>query len=287
MRIALVTCEAKPEGSSDDRILQSALLTRGHEAHWEIWSNAGADWGTYDLALIRSPWDYYKRLPDFLAWTEKVGRLTRLANPKETIRENATKDYLLDLEMRGLPIVPSIIAQDKATAMHVAVQMLEKGPLIVKPTVSGSSYLTFLLKDEALLESSVQKVLAHSEVLLQPFIESIATDGEISLIYFRIGKEWKYSHAVLKTAAPNEFRVQSDYSGKVESFEPSKKIFAFAQAILERLSPHDSYVRIDLVDWKTKPKIGEIELIEPALFFGFSPGAAARQIEALEMLPSI
>jgi glutathione synthase/RimK-type ligase-like ATP-grasp enzyme len=284
MRIALVTCEAKPEGTTDDRILLSALKAAGHEAKFEIWSDAGAHWNNYSCALLRSPWDYYLRLPEFLKWAAATSGKTKLLNSLETVRENATKDYLLDLEQRGLPIVPSFIAENRHVAETAAQKMLQKSPIIVKPTVSGSSYLTFLVRSQDEIESAVRKVLTHSEVLLQPFIESITTEGEISLIYFRCGSEWKYSHSVLKTAAPRDFRVQTDFNGKVEAFEPTKKIFALAEKILSQLSSADSYVRIDLVDWKTNPKIGELELIEPALFFGFSPKGAELQIESLEYL---
>lgn len=284
MRIALVTCEEKPEGTADDRILQAALGAKGHAAEYKIWSDPEADWEKFDLALLRSPWDYYKRLPEFLAWTSRVSRSTRLANPLDTVRENATKDYLLDLEKRGLAIVPSFFAKDRATAIDAGYQMLRNGPIVVKPAVSGGSFLTYLVRSAKELETPVQQVLAHSEALLQPFMDSVPADGEISLIYFRVGASWKYSHSVLKTAAPEEFRVQTDFAGKVERFEPSRKLFAFAEQILQRLSPGDLYVRIDLVDWKKSPKIGEIELIEPALFFAFSEQAAALQIEAIEAI---
>lgn len=281
MKIALVTCEEKAGGTADDHILRDELTRRGHEVHAPIWSQS-SQWNNFDLALLRSPWDYYKRLPEFLQWASATSKQTRLINPLETIRENAHKEYLLDLGQRGLPVVPSFIAQDAPTALTAARKMLKKSPVVIKPAVSGGSYLTYLIHKEQELEEFIKNVIAQSEAMLQPFMPSIPADGEVSLIYFRVGAQWKFSHSLLKTAAQGDFRVQQKHRGALHEYAPGKKVLQLAEAILKDLSPADLYIRIDLVDWKTDPKIGELELIEPELFFRLSPKAAPLLADALE-----
>lgn len=282
MRIAIATCRKKPEGTTDDQLLIAALKQRGHEPSNVMWSDPQADWGKFDLCLLRSPWDYYERLPEFLAWAEKADKVTKLLNPLPTVRVNAEKDYLLGLEKQGFPVVPSFIFEAAPPALERARSLLRQQPIVLKPTVSGGSYLTYVARTEAELQPAVQEVLAHGKLLLQPYLTSIETEGEVSLIYFRVGREWRYSHAVLKTAATGEFRVQTDFGGKVEPWEPNASCRRLSERLLETLAPGDIYARIDLVDWRTSPRLGELELIEPALFFAQAARPAPLLVEALE-----
>ena len=32
------------------------------------------EWARFDVALLRSTWDYTERLPEFLAWVERTAR---------------------------------------------------------------------------------------------------------------------------------------------------------------------------------------------------------------------
>ena len=284
MRIAIATCRKKPEGTTDDQLLTVSLRARGHEPSNVKWSDPEVDWAAFDCCLLRSPWDYYERLPDFLRWAELTDQKTRLLNPLSTVRVNAEKDYLLSLQQEGFPVVPSYIFSRNDEALERARALLCHTPVVLKPTVSGGSYLTYLVKTEAELAPAAARVLAHGKLLLQPYLTTIETEGEVSLMYFRVGKKWQYSHGVLKTAAKGEFRVQTDFGGRVEPYAPDARVKALADRILATLAPGDIYVRIDLVDWQTEPKIGELELIEPALFFAQAEHSAPLLVKALEAL---
>lgn len=108
-RIALVTCRPGPEVSVDRDlpVLVRALREAGAEAESVYWDDERADWGGYDLAVLRSTWDYSWRAAEFLAWAERCGKATRLANPAEVVRWNADKRYLGDLAEAGVPVVPT------------------------------------------------------------------------------------------------------------------------------------------------------------------------------------
>ena len=77
-RIALVTTREARALDDDLPPLLDALHACGAEAEPVDWHDAAADWARYDLALLRSTWDYTQRLPEFLAWAARAATLTRL-----------------------------------------------------------------------------------------------------------------------------------------------------------------------------------------------------------------
>ena len=62
MNIALATCEEKPEGIADDLHLIEALKAAGHVPSFAIWNSIDIDWSQFDLCLIRTTFDYHRRL---------------------------------------------------------------------------------------------------------------------------------------------------------------------------------------------------------------------------------
>jgi hypothetical protein len=107
MNIALVTCSWFPEGALDDRPLVSALARRGVTVTTPAWDDPGVDWSMLDAVVLRSTWDYPIRLPEFLAWAERISAVTRLIGGLAALRWNTDKTYLADLAADGLPIIPT------------------------------------------------------------------------------------------------------------------------------------------------------------------------------------
>jgi len=81
-RVALVTCARFPALWQDDFPLRDALLARGLDTEPVVWDDPAADWDSYDLAVLRSPWDYFLRHDEFIAWAHRV---PRLANPADVV----------------------------------------------------------------------------------------------------------------------------------------------------------------------------------------------------------
>ncbi len=108
-KIALVTCRPQPRVNLDRDLpgLHRALLDAGADADAVCWDDPDADWAAYDLALIRSTWDYTWHTEAFLAWAERCAALTTLANPPEVVRWNSDKRYLGELAEAGVPVVPT------------------------------------------------------------------------------------------------------------------------------------------------------------------------------------
>jgi hypothetical protein len=319
--IYLVTCEEMSTGGSDDTHLIQALTARGHEVHTKVWTESSVQWSEADAVILRTTWDYHRRLPEFLTWAKAVESETLLLNPLSVIEWNYSKRYLLDIATKaneGVQIIPTILTTDLEEVIS-SIQTLAsdgkvKGTVIVKPSISGSAELTYRIpydEDQEKIKSITNTILSQNkglnEVMIQSFVSSIIEDGEVSLMFLRQEnvqqheESYQFTHAVLKTVQTGDFRVQSDYGGQVkllfdqsciEGYETlldlaRRALHAFDQTLSQTNQDHQDqnskvfasswlYGRVDVVDWKSaSPKIGEIEVIEPEMFFRFSQGNEA------------
>jgi hypothetical protein len=107
MDVALVTYSELPDLFPDDRPLAQALAAAGLEVGIVRWDDPVFDWSSTRIALLRSPWDYYLRTGEFLAWAESAAAATCLLNPLPLVRWNLHKGYLVELRAAGAPVVPT------------------------------------------------------------------------------------------------------------------------------------------------------------------------------------
>ena len=116
-----------------------------------------------------------------------------------------------------------------------------------------------------------QELIAEESMMLQEYQEKITTKGEVSYILFG----GVYSHAVLKKAKAGDFRVQDDFGGSLHVYTPSEEEIAFAENALAQCPELPVYARVD-VFWNNQNELvlGELELIEPELWFRRSESAA-------------
>ncbi|MEO6526230.1 MAG: hypothetical protein ABIP93_06370 [Gemmatimonadaceae bacterium] len=106
--IALVSYVDLPGLTDDDRLLAAALDERGARVQPVVWSDPAIDWSSFDAVVVRSCWDYFLRADQFFAWLALLdAQAARVSNPVRTLRWNAEKTYLRDLETRGIPVVPT------------------------------------------------------------------------------------------------------------------------------------------------------------------------------------
>ncbi|MFE9139695.1 hypothetical protein [Streptomyces sp. NPDC007355] len=105
--IAVVTSEAGVLWDTDLRLIVKALRDSGVMAEAVPWGAEAVAWDRFDLAVIRSAWNYAERIGEFLAWADKTARLTRLRNPVSVVRWSSDKRYLLDLAEQGVAVVPT------------------------------------------------------------------------------------------------------------------------------------------------------------------------------------
>ena len=265
-----------------DRDAVAPLAERGWSVDFVPW-RSGADWSAYDAVVIRTPWDYQDDPDAFLAVLEEVDAATRLENPLGVVRWNLRKTYLRDLEDAGVPVVPTTWGHG-LDAERLADLEDEWGAAggVVKPVVGACAEDAFRL-GPGLDGAGALGAFAGRDYMAQPFVRAVVTEGEFSVFVFG----GAVSHAVLKTPAPGDFRVQEEYGGRIVGVEPEPALVALAGAALEAV-PHPDpllYARVDAVRLEDGAfAVMELELVEPSLYFPFAPGSAGRFADAVAAL---
>jgi hypothetical protein len=115
--------------------------------------------------------------------------------------------------------------------------------------------------------------------MVQPFMRGITDEGEFSLFYI----DSRYSHTILKTPKPEDFRVQEEHGGIIQAVEPSAGLLAAGQEILKCISTPLLYARVDFVRTeKDEFALMELELIEPSLYLRKADNAPRLFAEAID-----
>jgi glutathione synthase/RimK-type ligase-like ATP-grasp enzyme len=281
--IALVTARAARDLDEDLPPLFTSLSGAGAAVRVVEWDDGEIDWSQFDLALLRSTWDYSMRLPEFLEWTELVSKSTQLVNPTPVVRWNTDKHYLGELRQAHVRTVPSAFVEPGDSASRTMNEFLLQhaaSEFVVKPAISSGArdaqrYGRREL-DAAILH--IQRLLdAERSVVVQPYLDRVDADGETALIYFG----GRFSHAIRKGALLRR------------GAGPTRALFA-AEHISARVPKLDElrtaeralgaipfatplYARIDLIrDADAAPCVLELELTEPSLFFAHAPGSVER-----------
>ena len=283
-RVALVTSAALPSLYGDEQALPSAFAAAGVDAAPVGWSDPEVAWSRYDAVVIRSTWDYFQRIGEFVAWLDRLEReRVRVYNPVPLVRWNFDKRYLAELARRGVRIVPTRFF-DAGARVDLAALMREAGwtEAIVKPAVSGGAWRThrFGVAEAAAVQRELDEILRGSGALVQPFLDEIPRVGEHSLFFFG----GRFSHAVVKTPASGDFRVQAQFGGTHRAIEPPAEMLEAARAVLGLLPAPALYARIDGVERDGRFELMEVEVIEPYLFLPGSPGAIERYVDAVRRI---
>ena len=286
MNIALVTCEtlaqyAAPNVDDEDNLLTRYLREQGHHVEPRVWTNPAVNWLAYDVVVLKSPWDYFDRVQEFYAWLDRLEALgVRLLNPVGTVRWNADKKYLRDMEQAGIRIVPTRwLPQGSVFEAENLFEALNAEQLVVKPAVSGGAKNTFeLSRAEAIRRTpELNELLRHEDFLAQPFQRQIQEQGEWSLIY--LGGE--YSHCVLKTPKAGDFRVQHYLGGGITPREAPAYLRQAADRIVREFATGCLYARVDGIEADGELLLMELELIEPFLYLASAEGSLARYNQGL------
>lgn len=286
--MALVTARAARGLDEDMPPLTAALTAAGAESQIVDWDDGAADWARFDLVVPRSAWDYAERLPEFLAWAERVTRLTTLVNPLPVVRWNTDKHYLGELARAGAPVVTTRYLEPGEDASRALGEFLDRDSsreLVVKPAVGAGSRdaRRHARGERAGILAHIEPLLAAGRsVMLQPYLESVDREGETALMYI----EGRFSHAIRKGAllpsgAPSTAGLfaPETIAGRV----PGADELAAAETVLSA-TPFGTllYARVDLLrDAHQAPRLLELELTEPSLFLSHAPGSAERFAAAL------
>lgn len=282
MSAALVTASTLSRPDPDLALLAEAFRLRGVEASIVVWDDPTVRWGDFELAVVRSTWDYLEKLARFTAWIDATARVTRLVNPAEMLRWNLHKRYLLALEDAGVAVVPTQFVPADSDPDWGAL-FARFGDIVLKPAISAGSFATVRIEAgnsasaRAHLARHRARGLANGDFLVQPMLRAVLEKGESNLVLF--GGE--FSHAVRKGV-----RWEGDAEQARERIEPADDELAAAGRVIAALQVLGlgvpAYARIDLARGPDcAPLLMEAELLEPALFLDRAPCAASRLVDRL------
>lgn len=244
----------------------------------EVSWRADADWSAYDLVVIRTPWDYQAEAEAFLATLERISSVTLLENEVAICRWNLAKTYLQDLEAAGVPIVPTDWNQAGQGLDEAVYDRLGCAEIVVKPVISANADYTYRIARDAFHDHAevLSRDFAERAYMVQPFLAEVVREGELSLFYFA----GAYSHAVLKTPAEEDFRVQEEHGGTIRAVSPEPAALAAGDRVLAATPGDPLYARVDLVREGGGWLLMELELIEPSLYFPYDEGSPRRFVGA-------
>ena len=266
----------------DSAVLMKALERRDIESRSVAWDDPSVNWAEPDLCIIKSASNYATEPESFIRWSKNVEEKTRLWNNSRLVEWNHDKHYLRDLEIKGVPIPPSIFVEKESDEKlsHI-LRGFDWNDIVIKPTISAGSFglkrfRADSLEAERYLSELTKRgfsqeflgdtyTFSPSDAIIQPFIPEIV-DGEVSLLYFG----GKFSHAVIKKAKAGDFRSHPIWGSSVEKHTPSFEELTVGEIVINSMDPTE-YARIDMVNTSKGPFIIEVELIEPFLFFDMFP----------------
>jgi glutathione synthase/RimK-type ligase-like ATP-grasp enzyme len=274
--VVLATASRIHKEDLDQAPLVQALGEVGVQAMVLPWDDREAQPGfaAARACVLRSTWNYVQNYQQFLPWVDWCAGVTTLWNPAPVVRWNSHKQYLLELESRGIPIVATRLHRQGAT---VAVEELaaQGADLVLKPAISAGSFGTMRSTgDHTAGATHLAAMLGARDMLVQQYQPSVDDYGERALIFI----DGQLSHAVRKGAR---------FAGQSENVSPQAVPVAdderaLAARVLAAAPGPLLYARVDMVrDTTGQPRLMELELIEPSLFFGRHPPSAARFAAAI------
>ncbi|MFE0451502.1 RimK family alpha-L-glutamate ligase [Streptomyces sp. NPDC058914] len=282
-RIALATYDPGPEPTKDSDlpVLVRALEDAGAEAEAVHWDDPDADWASYDLAVIRSTWDYSWRAAEFTAWLERCAGLTRLANPVGVVRWNTDKRYLGELAETGVPTVPT-----RYLAPGEPAGLPSDHEYVIKPTSgAGARFAARYAPDDH--DTALRHLeRMHAEgftAMVQPYLKGIDVNGERALQFFA-GRLLHASRKGAVLAPGTPYDADKVAHPDLEVWQPTAAELAVAERALAAVpgAPDLLYARVDLVDGEDgEPRLMELELVEPNLFLWLHPDSVPRVTEAI------
>ena len=275
--IALATCATWPALSSSDTCFADALRARGRVVEAAPWNGDFAPFARAAAVVIRGAWDYHEAPDAYRAWLDRLDP-RRTFNAPSLIRWNLAKTHVLDLARRGAPVPRSRDVAARAEAIAAALDELGLRDAVIKPLFGASGFgverVTRGNEVEALRRATANKTT--DRVLVQEFLPEIA-GGELAGVFF----DGAFSHGLRRVAAAGEFRINSQYGGRMEAATLAPDVIAQMAAVLTLLPEPALYARVDGVVQAGRSVLMEVEVNEPGLGLDHAPGAAERFADAL------
>lgn len=288
--VAVAGCRAEDGGDAallypdaDWPFLRAAMERAGIDAVPVSWDDERVDWARFDVVLISSTWDSVDRPEEYLAWVRATAQVATLLNPAPVVEWSLDKAYLLALEGRGVPVVPT------RWVRHRSEWAAPEEEFVVKPSISAGGRETARYRPDEVhaAEEHVARLLGLGQtVMVQPYMAGVDGERETKLVYL----DGVFSHAVRISPllAPGTGVQPRPWERPftVEPTTPGRAQEAVAREVLAAVSAEVGvpplYARVDLIPSPAgEPLLGEVELVDPSLFLRVVPDGAVRMADAI------
>lgn len=280
-RVTLVTSDIYPHLTNDEAGLPDALSDAGMEPVIAQWDDPSVDWDNAGVSVVRAVRNYAPRRKEFLEWAHSV---PRLLNHPDVLTWNSDKHYMIELERRGVPVVPTTWLEPNAhlDKQRVHSRFPAHGDFVVKPAVSSGArdmgrYTANVTKSRmAAILHSMDLLKADRSVMVQRYLEDVDIHGELSLIYFN----GLISHAVEKKAMldpdeetssePQKEEIILGRQATAEEWAWGEKLRVHLHDYIKQRMGHDLaflFTRFDVIkDGKGGFHLMEVSLIDSSLY---------------------
>jgi glutathione synthase/RimK-type ligase-like ATP-grasp enzyme len=151
---------------------------------------------------------------------------------------------------------------------------------VIKPAIGAGSRdaQRHHRNDSAAAVAHAERLLgAGQSVLLQPYLRRVDEEGEAALVFFA----GEFSHSIRKGALlqPGKGAITELFAAEtISPREAAADELAIARQALAAVPfGLPLYARVDLIrDGQGQPRLLELELVEPSLFFAHAPESAGR-----------
>lgn len=267
MRLGWVRCDVLPEPDHDEELALAHLRQAGIDVQLVAWDSPEQATEELDAYVLRATWNYYREPERFLAWVKAISAQRPLWNLSEIVQWNAHKSYLLDLDAKGIPIIPTaLVARGENIRLADVARSAAWSDIVIKPAVSAGSFCTRRFDpDDPAAQGFLDQMLRGRDMLVQRYEPSVELGGELCLIYI----DGQFTHAVTKRP-----RFSGDEESVTLALCVPDEAHAIAQATLGAARSPLLYARVDLIErLGGRFALSELELIEPSLFFFKYPRA--------------
>ena len=273
-QIGFLTAPHLADLTADDRLVEPYLAEHGIQLRPVIWTDP--DYCNLDASVMRSTWGYFQQTEAFNAFLRELqNQLIPVQNQVASMLVNMDKRYLLELQSQDYPVIPTVYLEP-GQMFDRAFECSEDGSdIIVKPVVSASGFETHRLKAGEPWPESLSQLKCG--LFVQPFCQSIQSEGEWSLIYF-----WgKFSHAVCKHPRKEGYLIHEEHGGTTSAAQAPQALFQVAEHLADALCQHYLYARLDFVRYGDRYCLMELELLEPALYLAHDSHAPQNFAQAI------
>jgi glutathione synthase/RimK-type ligase-like ATP-grasp enzyme len=271
--IVLATCARWPQPTASDARLADTLRARGRRVEAAPWNGPFAPFASAAAVVVRATWDYHEAPDAYRAWLARLDP-ARTFNPPPLILWNLSKAHLLDLAARGARVPRSLEVPAAAGAIAEALERLDLREAVIKPLFGASGFgverVSRGREAEALARAQARKTA--DRLLVQELVAGIEQHGELAGVFF----DGVFSHGLLRRPAAGEFRVNSQYGGKMEATTLEPAVVREMASVLALLPAPPMYARVDGLAVDGRFVLMEVEVNEPDLGLDLVDGAAGR-----------